>query len=246
MNDMDKLLNQALEEMVKEDYANRPQNLPEHQFSAKFRRKIKRAIRMLESPGGNELDKSCNSLLELYRPIHSKRRWIAIALLILMLVGGSVLAAEPIIQWLNGFQIEQKEDHVRIQNEEVQADAEEDKGEFRKYRLKEVPEGFTLKSEKYEEEFQKYYVTYSNSEEEVLFLKQIWQESGDPEILTSDVEPLEDVNMNGFTGYYVEDRGIGSLIISNGIYELVLNGTFSKEELIKLAEKLELVSEPIK
>lgn len=245
MNDMDKLLNQALEEMVKEDYANRPQNLPEHQFSAKFRRKIKRAIRMLESPGGNELDKSCNSLLELYRPIHSKRRWIAIALLILMLVGGSVLAAEPIIQWLNGFQIEQKEDHVRIQNEEVQADAEEDKGEFRKYRLKEVPEGYVLELEKFEEGFQRYSIRYVSDSNNVLSLKQTWQEDKIPENVTLGQEPLKDTAVNGFIGYYVEDNGVGSLIISNGVYKLVLDGMFSKEELIKLAEKLELVDEPV-
>ena len=200
---------------------------------------------MLESQERNGANKSGDSLLELYRPIRSKKKWIAIALLILMLVGGSVIAAEPIKQWLNGFRIEQKEDHVRIQNEEVQEDVEEDRGEFRKYRLGEVPEGFTLKLEKYEEEFQKYYITYANSEEEVLFLKQIWQENGAPENLTSDVESLEDVTVNGFTGYYIEDDKIGSIIISNGVYKVVLSGTFSREELIKLAEKLEIVDAPV-
>lgn len=244
MNDMDKLLNQALEEMVKEDYANRPQNLPEHQFSAKFRRKIKRAIRMLESPGGNGMDKSCNSLLELYRPIHSKSRWIAIALLILMLVGGSVFASEPIIQWLNGFQIEQKEDHVRIQNEGVQADAGKEKREFRKYRLNEVPEGYVVESEEFDERFQRY-TSYYVKVNDVLTLKQTWQKEKYPENLTSNTEPIEAVEINGFTGYYVEDRGIGSLIVSNGVYKLVLDGNFTKNELVNLANKLELVDEPM-
>lgn len=245
MNDMDKLLKQALEEMVKEDYESRPKELPEHQFSVKFRRKMKQVFRMLESQEGNGANKSSDSLLELYRPIRSKRKWIALALLILMLVGGSVIAAEPIKQWLNGFRIEKTEDHVRIQNDEAQEDVGKDRGEFRKYRLTEVPEGFTLKFEKYEEEFQKYYITYANSEEEVLFLKQIWQENGAPENLTSDVESLEDVKVNGFTGYYIEDDKIGSIIISNGVYKVVLSGTFSREELIKLAEKLEIVDAPV-
>jgi hypothetical protein len=245
MNDMDKLLEQAFEEMIKEGYDKRPKDLPRHQFSFEFRRKMKQVFQKFETQEKNGATKSDDSLLELYRPIRSKRRWIAVALLILMLVGGSVIAAEPIIQWLNGFRIEQRSDHVRIQNEQVQENEEEDRGDFRKYRLMEVSEGYTLESEKYEKEFQKYFVTYANSDEEVLFLKQVWQESRASENLTSDIERLEGVKMNGFTGYYTEDNGVGSLIISNGVYKLVLDGTFSKEELIKLAEKLELVDEPV-
>ena len=53
------------------------------------------------------------------------------------------------------------------------------------------------------------------------------------------------MNMNGFNGYYIEDGGIGSLIISNGVYKLVLDGAFSKDELIKLAGELELVEGPV-
>lgn len=244
MNDMDKLLKQALEEMVKEDYESRPKELPEHQFSVRFRRKMKQVFRMLESQERNGANKSGDSLLELYRPIRSKKKWIAIALLILMLVGGSVIAAEPIKQWLNGFRIEQKEDHVRIQNEEVQGDVEEDRGEFRKYRLGEVPEGYVVGTEEFDKEFQRY-TSYYVKVDDVLTLKQTWQKEGYPENLTSDTEPIEDVKINGFTGYYVEDGGIGSLIVSNGVYKLVLDGNFTKNELMKLIEKLELIDEPV-
>ena len=244
MNDMDKLLKQALEEMVKEDYESRPKELPEHQFSVKFRRKMKQVFRMLESQEGNGANKSSNSLLELYRPIRSKRKWIALALLILMLVGGSVIAAEPIKQWLNGFRIEKTEDHVRIQNDEAQEDVGEDRGEFRKYRLTEVPEGYVVGTEEFDKEFQRY-TSYYVKVDDVLTLKQTWQKEGYPENLTSNTELIEDVKINGFTGYYVEDRGIGSLIVSNGVYKLVLDGNFTKNELMKLIEKLELVDEPV-
>lgn len=245
MNDMDKLLKQALEEIVKEDYENRPQDIPKHRFSAEFRRKMKQAVRMMEAPGKNDAGRSGNSLLELYHPIRSKRKWAVLALLILMLIGGSAIAAEPIRHWLKGFRVEQNSDHVRIQNGTEQTSAGENRGEFRRYRLGEVPEGFVLISEKYEEGFQRYFVTYTNSKGEVLFLEQVRQESSHPDNLTSDIEPLENVKVDGFTGYYVEDDAIGSLIISNGVYKVVLNGTFSKEELIELAEKLELVDEPV-
>lgn len=245
MDDMDKLLKQALEGIVKEDYENRPQDIPKHRFSAEFRRKIKQAVRMMEAPGKNDAGRSGNSLLELYHPIRSKRKWAVLALLILMLIGGSAIAAEPIRHWLKGFRVEQNSDHVRIQNGMEQTSAGENRGEFRRYRLGEVPEGFVLISEKYEKDFQRYFVTYVNSKGEVLFLKQVWGECEQPENLTSGIEPLENINMNGFTGYYIEDNEMGSVIISNGVYKLILDGTFSKDELIELAEKLELVDEPV-
>lgn len=245
MNDMDKLLEQAFEEMIKEGYDKRPKDLPRHQFSFEFRRKMKQVFQKFETQEKNGATKSDDSLLELYRPIRSKRRWIAVALLILMLVGGSVIAAEPIIQWLNGFRIEQRSDHVRIQNEQVQKNEGEDRGDFRKYRLMEVPEGYTLKSENFNRECQKYRIAYVSLSEDILSLKQTWQEREYPENLTSDAKTLEEVNMNGFNGYYIEDGGIGSLIISNGVYKLVLDGAFSKDELIKLAGELELVEGPV-
>lgn len=245
MNDMDKLLKQALEEIVKEDYENRPQDIPKHRFSAEFRRKMKQAVRMMEAPGKNDAGRSGNSLLELYHPIRSKRKWAVLALLILMLIGGSAIAAEPIRHWLKGFRVEQNSDHVRIQNGTEQTSAGENRGEFRRYRLGEVPEGYVLEQEKFEEGFQRYSIRYVNGSNNVLSLKQTWQEKEYPENLTSGAEPLEEVEMNGFTGYYVKDNGVGSLIISNGIYKLVLDGTFSKEELMGLVEKLELVDEPV-
>ncbi len=244
MNDMDKLLKQALEEMVKEDYESRPKELPEHQFSVKFRRKMKQVFRMLESQEGNGANKSSDSLLELYRPIRSKRKWIALALLILMLVGGSVIAAEPIKQWLNGFRIEKTEDHVRIQNDEAQEDVGEDRGEFRKYRLTELPKGYSLQEEKFDKGFNRYFITYSDTED-IISLKQTWQDDESPEKLTSNAVYLKEAEVNGFTGYYTEDSEMGTLILSNGVYKLVLDGPFSREELLELAGKLELVDEPM-
>ena len=143
--------------------------------------------------------------MELFRPIRSKRRIVAIALLILMLVGGTTVAAEPFIRWLQNFYIEQNEDHVVVQNNELDESVEHTKENFRKYRLTEVPEGYSLKSETFEEDFQRYQIIYSS----------------------------------------VEDRGISSLIVSNGVYKLVLDGKFSKEELKNVVSKLELDNQPI-
>ena len=182
--------------------------------------------------------------MELFRPIRSKRKMAAIVLLILMLVGGTTIAAEPFIRWLQNFYIEQNEDNVVVQNNELDESVEHTKENFRKYRLTEVPEGYSLESEKFDEGFQRYLLIYIN-EEDTLFLKQTWQEDKSAENLTSDNQELMDVKVNGFTGYFAEDDGIGSLVLSNGVYKIVLGGEFSKEELVQLANKLELVDEPV-
>ena len=96
--------------------------------------------------------------MELFRPIRSKRKMAAIALLILMLVGGTTIATEPFIRWLQNFYIEHNEDHVVVQNNELDESVEHTKENFRKYRLTEVPEGYSLESEVFNDDLQRYSV----------------------------------------------------------------------------------------
>ena len=107
-----------------------------------------------------------------------------------------------------------------------------------RYFLAEIPEGYSLKSEEFEEGFQRYMISYSKGKD-MLILKQTWQEDKFQERLTLD-EDLKNIEVNGFTGYYSEDDGIGSLVLSNGVYKLVLGGTFAKDELVEMAGKLQL------
>ena len=76
-------------------------------------------------------------------------------------------------------------------------------------------------------------------------LKQAWQEDDMAENLTSNMENIEDVKVNGLTGYYAKDNGVSSLILSNGVYKLVLDGNFSKEELLEIAQNLELTDQTV-
>lgn len=239
--DMDKLLEKAFDQLAKEEYEKRPMEFPEHRFSLMFRWKMSR---LFQRAGiGRKEYKEGDSLMTLFRPIHSKRRIIAIALLILIFLGGTAAAAEPFIRWLQDFYVEQNEDHVVIQNDEVDGTLEHTKENFRIYRLTEVPEGYTFWLEEFDEKFQRYKVSYHNAEDDILSLKQTWQEDDMAENLTSDTNNIEDVKVSGLTGYYTEDNGIGSLILSNGVYRLVLDGMFSKEELVELAKNLELSSQ---
>ncbi len=239
-NDMEKLLQEAFDEIAKEEYANRPTDLPEHKFSLKFRLKMRRIMK-----GSATVGEEGNHILGLHRSFRTRRRVAVVTLFVFIMAGGTVFGAEPIIQWLNSFNVEQNEDHVKIQNNELDKNVKHTKDNFRKYCLTEVPEGYSLKSEDFEIGFQRYKVTYVKAED-MLFLKQTWQEDLVIESITSDAEGLKDIEVNGFKGYYTEDDGIGSLILSNGVYKLVLTGAFGKDELVGLAGKLELVDEPLK
>lgn len=242
MADMDKLLKQAFDEIAKEEFENRPEVIPEHKFSLKFRWKMHRILRKMKTGKDNSGDEKGHSLMGLYRSIHSRKRRTAIILLIIMVLGGTAFATEPVIRWLCNYYVDQYDDHVKIQRDNPEEAEDGERGTFRKYQLTEIPEGYSLKVEDFDEEIQRYYIAYVNGEN-ILSLKQTWQEDESAENLTSDTEPIEDVKISGFTGYYAEDNALGTLILSNGVYKLVLYGTFSKDELIRLAGKLELTEE---
>lgn len=235
---MDELLIVAFEKAAKEEYNSRMQSLPKHRFSLKFYRKMHKLFQMLGIKGKYGDEKARDSILELYRPIHSKRRLAVLVLLLLMVIGGTSVASEPLIRWLSNFYVEQNDDHVILQND-TDKEGIGSRDFFRKYQLKEIPDGYILNWEKFDKEFNRYTIYYVNGDD-VLTLKQNWQEEKYPEQVTSDTEQVKDIEVNGFTGYYVEDNGMGTLIISNGVYKLVLDGPFTKEELVDLAGKLEL------
>lgn len=239
--DMDKLLKEAFDEIAREEYEGRPIDLPEHRFSFRFRWKMRRILKESAIASKEKAVGAGYHILNLYRSFHNKRRVAIVVMLVVIMVGGTVFGAEPIILWLQNFNVEQNEDHVMIQNSEG---IEHTKANFRKYCLTEIPEGYSLEKEKFEDGFQRYTISYITSDG-TLLLKQTWQEDEVAENLTSDTEALKDIQVNGFTGYYTEDNGIGSLVLSNGIYKLVLGGPFTKEELINLAGKLELIEEPL-
>ena len=215
---MDELLALAFEETAKDGYSSRMKSLPRHRFTFRFYRNMHKIFRMPEIQEKFRKKRVKGSVLELYRPIHSKRRLAVIVLLLLMVIGGS-----------------SDESNIGIGSRDI----------FRNYGFKDVPEGYSFISEEFDEGFQQYFVTYSDEEGKILYLRQVWQEDKHPENLTSDIELLKDIEINGFTGYFIEDDGVGSLIISNGTYKLVLSGPFSKKELIELAGKLELSDDPI-
>ncbi len=148
MQEMDILLKEAFGELVEQEYQQRPRNLPKHRFSMRFRIKMYRLLRQVGAKS-KRLDGG-SSMLELYRPVRSKRGLVIILALLLMLLGGTITAAETLVQWLNEIMLEQHGDHVKIFKKETGVmDEELSNGEerFFKYNLAELPEGYRLVEE---------------------------------------------------------------------------------------------------
>ncbi len=241
MDNMDLLLKDAFEEMVTEEYENRPLDYPKYRFSLKFRIKMHRMIRQIGAEEKNAGEKT--SILELYRPIHSRRRLILLVALMLLLLGGTVAAAKTLINWLYQITLEQREDHVKVNENESAISGDEtgvSEENFRKYKLTRIPEGYYLVEEKIDKGFKENVEVYENKEGLLLLLRQNGQGESTMGNITSDKVELEEVKINGFKGYFVKDFDTANLILSDGECLIEIFGNFSKEELISLAEGLEL------
>lgn len=242
MADMNQLLKEAFELLAREEYENRSE-VPKHKFSLRFHWNIHQIFR---SAGATEKRKTTekNTPFECYRPIRSRRKRIVFVCLMFAIVGGTVFAAEPVIRWLHNYYMKQHEDHVEIQKSEIdEGNTGSSNQEFRKYRLTKLPEGYSFEQEEFDEEFQKYLSNYNNGEN-ILWLKQTFKENEILGNVTSDTKLLEEVEINGFTGYYAEDNEMGTLILTDDTYVIMLYGNFSKEILMDLAEGLEMVENP--
>ena len=247
MEKMEELLKDAFAELAEEDYENRSKEIPEHRFSLRF--KLKMSWSMLRHWAGRRKhtqDKH-GSVLELYRPVHSKRRFLVLLALLLVLLGGTVVAAESLIRWLHDVILEQHDDHLEIykpQSEELEGTPRSgtEVQNFQRYELTEIPEGYELVEEDYMKVYEVYHVTYKNSLNDMLVVRQGSVDNANIGNITSTEEKLEELNVNGFTGYFVKDGNIGNLILSDGEALIELSGSISKQELIDLAEKLKPIS----
>lgn len=244
MADMNQLLKEAFELLAREEYENRSE-VPKHKFSLRFHWNIHQ---IFWSAGATEKRKTTekNTPFECYRPIRSRRKRIVFVCLMFAIVGGTVFAAEPVIRWLHNYYMKQHEDHVEIQKSEIdEGNTGSSNQEFRKYRLTKLPEGYSFQKEIFNEEFQKYLIYYySGKEEKILYLQQTFVDGETPGNITSDTEPIERIKIKDFVGYYTEDNKMGTLVLTDEVYMLVIHGELSKEALLELAEGLQLVENP--
>lgn len=240
MDKMDMILKQAFDVLAKEEYDNSLKNIPKHRFSLRFRWRMHRMTFRMKQKEAKESDENHASLTALYRTV-SRKRLVLIILILMLLVSGTLLAAKPLLYWLYNRYVKQQEDHVEIMNQEDTASSA--RTGFRKYKIKELPKGYHLFDESFDEEFQEYQADYYDEEDNILSLRQFWKEEEDLGKVTLDSGDMENVEVNKFTGYYVVDHDTGSFILSDGIYVVIISGNCSKEALMEITLNLKLKEE---
>lgn len=234
MKELEELLREVLAEMIKQEYENRPKHIKRHFFSLRFRRRMRRMAKEVRAK--RQTEENASPITDLYRPIRSKRRWLILLALLMVLVGGTVTGAEPVICWLFEYCMEQHGNFVEMESREDNSKMATDA--FAKYEFAEVPEGYELVEEEFKSEFGVYQISYVNAEGYALMLRQSILENGNLGNTTSIWEKPEEVKINDFHGYFMEDSNVQSLILSDGTYMIELSGAFSKEEMLSLAESL--------
>ena len=240
MDDIDKLIQAAFTQMMQKEYSNRPKKFPKHRFTRRFRRNMDELLRTGKAPA----EKECKpvggfSLLELMRPVRSRRAILIVAALVVLLFGTTASGTNPIIVWLHDSWMEQHGDYVEIQNREKNAAVS--KKAFCKYELAEVPEGYEVVREEYNESVGIYYMTYADKDGNLFIFKQAKRDNGNLGNVTANRKDMEEVSVGNLTGYYVRDAESNNLVLSDEEYMLIFSGELPKEELLEIAAGLHAV-----
>lgn len=241
---MEELLAKAFEEIAKQEYENRPQDLPQHKFSLRFHCKMHWALwkakqRKAKQRNAGRTGGKSTPLTVLYSPIRHKKR-IAVIAVVLLFTGSIALSADSVFHFIFDRAIERNKDYMGVVYEEWEDHKE---GEFQKYEITDVPEGYALEREEFDEEFQIYQVYYINENKQMLYFNQGWQEDGMIGNVTSGVNSAEEVNINGYSGYYLSDNNINTVVFSDGTYLLELSGGLPRKTMLEIAENLKLRTE---
>lgn len=233
MNIRDEVWKDAFDQIAKREYEQRPIAEKEHKFSLKFRWRMRTLLKRAGKAEPVREKREVGGVPVTH--VMSKRRVVCLVMLIALMAGGTVFAAEPLIRWLYNQYIEQFTDHVEIKNAKEAVST--DTGEFQKYELGYLPAGYELVSEEYDEMFQTYERMYKNQENKGLFVKQVYSNIGEP-VISSNGREIQEIELEGFMGYYIPDESMPSMVLSDGTYTITISSWESKEELLHMGKEL--------
>ncbi len=249
-DELDKLFAAAFDEMVAQDYAKRPKKFRKHRYSRRFRRNMDAMLRTAvasekaahgEGEAVHKADKAAGgfSLLELMRPVRSRRAIVVVLALALVLFGTTASGTNPIIIWLHDSWMEQHGDYVEIQKQEEGEEVSKEK--LRKYELAELPEGYEVMEEQLDADVGIYFMTYADEEGNLFIFNQGRKDNKNLGNVTANRKEMEEVKLGDLTGFYVRDTDTANLVLSDDEYMLVFIGDFSKEEFLEIAAGLRAV-----
>lgn len=237
-DEMDKLLKAAFSQMVEQEYKERPKEFPKHQFSPQFEHSMEELLRTGKmSDKTRKKDKREYSLLALLRPVRSKRIILAMVIMMVCLFGATVSGTNPIIIWLHDSWMEQHGDYVELESREKEEKPSQ--GEFKKYELTQIPDGYQLEEEFFDESVGIYYMLYASEGENTFIFKQGKKDNGNFGTISANRKNIEQVEVGEFEGYYVKDSDTENLVLSDGEYTLVFIGNLSKQKFLEMAESLQ-------
>lgn len=237
-------LKDAIASACKTDY-ERVMAAPKHRFSRAFRKKIKELLQ----PGMGK-----RTIPKLY-PVHGRRRVIVVVAVLVLLLGTTVMAKGFFQSVLGKHVLTGYNDHVQLnlpESEDVDelltenataegAETETDV-EFVCKKPQWVPDGYELENEEYNENIDEYIVGYINQKEKYLWYQQMRNDTSTNIGVSSKGRDLQKINIGNCRGYFVSDSGVeeddGSLIWDDGKYVYMVSGTFSQEELVKIAKSI--------
>lgn len=237
-------LKDAIALACKTDY-ERVMAAPKHRFSRAFRKKIKELLQ----PGMGK-----RTIPKLY-PVHGRRRVIVVVAVLVLLLGTTVMAKGFFQSVLGKHVLTGYNDHVQLnlpESEDVDelltenataegAETETDV-EFVCKKPQWVPDGYELENEEYNENIDEYIVGYINQKEKYLWYQQMRNDTSTNIGVSSKGRDLQKINIGNCRGYFVSDSGVeeddGSLIWDDGKYVYMVSGTFSQEELVKIAKSI--------
>lgn len=237
---LDSCMDRALGQMVEQQYAARPQKFARHRFSLPFQWKMAKTMRTFESDDREEKETS-HSLPKFLRPVRSARVAVAMAAVMVVLLGTTVRGTNPIIVWMYETWMVQHGDYVEIEGRDNEQEiAEHTSDSFRKYELTKAPEGYELRDEMYEENIGVYHMFYSDEDDNLFIFKQGGKDNNNLGNVIANRKDMEKVTIGGFEGYFIEDSDVNNLVLSDEETILLFTGDLSKEELLELAGNLKV------
>ncbi len=225
------ILKSILEEMLIEDFSQLGE-LPEHKFSRRHERNIKKIFGLYDS---NTVSLHAKSVIypEKTQPFRWNRRTVIIALVIVFLAALAGCAA--VIYSLGGFKTDVQNDNTQLFPIDV-----EDCPQIIEhvYGLSNLPEGFEL-LEHFETDTMNY-TSYINSvTEQTIVISQSVKTKFNPHYNTERFE-LEEIMIGEHTGVCLGEKSV-VIAWDNGDYILEVLANLNKEEAINLAKNIKII-----
>ena len=168
-------------------------------------------------------------------------RYMLIAILLFIMLSGTVMAYEPIREQIGDFIVTLFPDRVSIVGDEEILATDKITGVWRLPSY--IPEDYQLEVADFDDDLKESFIMWSKgtSESSILFLQ---SSSNSGVTLSSDGSVPEEVIVGGHKAkYIVDERNLATVYYEEDGFLIFVNGVLEKEELIRIAESIQSFEE---